>query len=142
MVKWPWTKTKKKLARMKFHLELLPGARSKLEWLMEPSRGLTLALEATLNDDLDKKLIDLVYDLTIPNDPSLWLPQTTSEQVSKRLLQWTFERVFHYWQPEISTNYFRGIQQTMSEEFDIAHESNVSHQRLDESDKEDNDNKE
>ncbi|KAA1105754.1 hypothetical protein PGT21_017617 [Puccinia graminis f. sp. tritici] len=52
--KWPWTKTNYRLAQAKFRLELLPGARSKRESLMRPSRYLKSSPESTLHRYLDQ----------------------------------------------------------------------------------------
>jgi hypothetical protein len=69
MNKWPWTKTEVRLAKLKYCLVLLPGARIDREWIMRPSRSLKGAREAALHHDLDMNLIDVVYDPSIPSDP-------------------------------------------------------------------------
>ncbi|WAQ89419.1 hypothetical protein PtA15_11A107 [Puccinia triticina] len=67
LTQWPWTKHNWKLAKVKYKLTLLPGAKTQLQWLKKPSRGLHADAKATIHLDLDNNLIDLIYDPTIPN---------------------------------------------------------------------------
>ncbi|KAA1100604.1 hypothetical protein PGTUg99_027643 [Puccinia graminis f. sp. tritici] len=66
--KWPWTRTEFRLAKLKYRLVLLPGSKTNRDWLMRPGRELKGPREATLHLDLDKKLIDVVHDPSIPDD--------------------------------------------------------------------------
>ncbi|OAV87648.1 hypothetical protein PTTG_29340 [Puccinia triticina 1-1 BBBD Race 1] len=67
MTTWPWTKTDFKLAKIKYRLVLLPGAKIQASWIKSPSRNLHTAPKTILHTDLDDKLIDVVYDPTIPD---------------------------------------------------------------------------
>ena len=67
MLQWPWTNTDWKLAKIKYKIQLLPGAMTQADWLKKPSRDLLATPKAIIHLDLDKKLIDLVYDPSIPD---------------------------------------------------------------------------
>ncbi|KAA1095892.1 hypothetical protein PGTUg99_035033 [Puccinia graminis f. sp. tritici] len=67
---WPWTDTDFSLACTKHRLKLLPGAQVQEAWLKRPSRGLGSKRQGVLHVALDAKLIDVVYDPSIPDDIS------------------------------------------------------------------------
>ncbi|PLW20666.1 hypothetical protein PCANC_07394 [Puccinia coronata f. sp. avenae] len=69
--RWPWTNTDFKLAKLKYRLELRPGAKTQADWLKKPSRGLHPSFQTVIHNDLDDNLIDVVYDPTIPNGITL-----------------------------------------------------------------------
>ena len=51
---------------IKYRLVLLPGAKVQESWLKQPSRYLGAKRAELLHLDLDKKLIDILYDPSIP----------------------------------------------------------------------------
>ncbi|WAQ92318.1 hypothetical protein PtA15_16A224 [Puccinia triticina] len=66
ILRWPWTATDWKLAKIKFKIKLLPGARTQIKWLKQQSRNMLAIVKAAIHLDLDRKLIDIVYDPSIP----------------------------------------------------------------------------
>ncbi|WAQ83369.1 hypothetical protein PtA15_3A739 [Puccinia triticina] len=67
ITQWPWTKTDYNLAQLKYRLVLDPAAKIDVNWLKRPSQGLGPKRSAALHLALDKQLIDIVFDPSIPD---------------------------------------------------------------------------
>ncbi|WAQ91298.1 hypothetical protein PtA15_14A180 [Puccinia triticina] len=57
---WPWTNTQSRLASSGYKLALAPLARTKIEWISQPSRSLHVDHITAIHLDLDDNLIDIV----------------------------------------------------------------------------------
>ncbi|WAR62102.1 hypothetical protein PtB15_14B196 [Puccinia triticina] len=57
---WPWTNTQSRLASSGYKLALAPLARTKIEWISQPSRSLHVDHITAIHLDLDNNLIDIV----------------------------------------------------------------------------------
>ncbi|WAR55686.1 hypothetical protein PtB15_6B429 [Puccinia triticina] len=67
ITQWPWTKTDYNLAQLTYRLVLDPAAKIDVNWLKRPSQGLGPKRSAALHLALDKQLIDIVFDPSIPD---------------------------------------------------------------------------